>query len=228
MTAQLKSSFQFLSLDQKKILLNQRMGMGQRLLLNRQRLASKLVAFVLAQDRAAEINSAEPHPTNLLTSVEWILARKGNVSGLTLSDLTEVHAIMSDESFGHFRSSAARSVVPLHEPLSHERVLPALKRFFEWLQSPAFGELHAIEQMTLSQIRLYEIVPFDRLSSHTCLLFSVLFPLLRDYMLPGYEASDVPSFYDALNSAYAFSTQKLIQFNAAACEHAYDAALRGL
>ncbi len=105
-------------------------------------------------------------------------------------------------------------------------VLPALSipaalgRLFEWLQSPAFHEMHAVEQMTVCQARLGEIAPFAALSETITSCFSYLFPWSRFGLLPLYETHELGALYAALEDAVSLQTGPLVEINLKAYQKA--------
>jgi hypothetical protein len=97
-----------------------------------------------------------------------------------------------------------------------------MDRFFEWVRSPSFADMHAVAQMSLSQMRLYEINPFLHHSPLIVSLFSHYFLLKGEYLVPLYEIKELPKFYQALEEAFQLSSEALVRFNVQACQRAYE------
>jgi hypothetical protein len=98
----------------------------------------------------------------------------------------------------------------------------ALVRFFEWTASEAFAEMHALEQMTLCQIRLYEIWPFESYSGLAADFFSLRALYLKTSLLPLLSVDRASDFQEALSEAFGFVTKPLVDFYLRACERACD------
>jgi len=94
----------------------------------------------------------------------------------------------------------------------------ALARLFDWLQSPAFSQMHTIEQMTVCQARLSEIAPFATLNDTITSCFSYLFPWSRFGLLPLFEPHELGPLYSALQDAVSLQTGPLVEMNLKACE----------
>jgi hypothetical protein len=143
------------------------------------------------------------------------------------NDLVNLYRIVSD-SEEVYRQEPVQPVNPAHQPLDTAIIPTAVERFFEWVQSPSFEEIHAIEQMTLSQIRLCEIQPFPEHSHLTVSLFCLFFLLRRGYLMPLFRVTELEDFHRALEQAFLFSTEDLVRFNLRACERSYEYALKNL
>lgn len=96
----------------------------------------------------------------------------------------------------------------------------ALGRLFEWLQSPAFAEMHPVEQMTVCQARLFEIAPFAASSETISFCFSYIFPWSRFGLLPLYEPHELGPLHSALEDAVGLQTTPLVEINLRACQRA--------
>ena len=108
---------------------------------------------------------------------------------------------------------------PGQRPLLPARSIPgALTRLFDWLQSPAFAEMHPVEQMTVCQARLFEVAPFPILNDTITGFFSYLFPWSRLGLLPLFESHELGPFYAALQDAVSLETGPLVEMNLRACE----------
>ena len=221
----LKTAIQFLPLNRKKAALAQRVSSSELSDLIRKRLAQPLIEFELSKVRQQHslTSTGEPSWGQMETMLDHLLFLDTKIGRFDLSDLLQLHRFLVPEGPCLLRQHPISPLSHPHEPLPPVLISSALSRFFEWSQSPAFAELHAVEQMTLSQMRLYEIYPFEHFSEITISLFSCYFLLADGYLLPLYEVVEVAEFYSALDSAFAFSTQSLIDLNLRACQRAYQA-----
>lgn len=133
----------------------------------------------------------------------------------------------NDSSSGQFRQTETRPLFPSHQPLRPKAVERAVERFFEWIQSPGFGEIHPAAQMAVVQARLLEIHPFDTDGYRPATIFSSFFPLSCGLLLPVPPESSWEEWKPAVESALGFATEPLTRWNLQACLHAYELALVG-
>jgi hypothetical protein len=217
----------FASLEQQRQLL----GQNQETLSTaiQEYLRSNLLEYELA--RAAAANPAAGELTLRRSQaeemVDAVLALDKDPTRLEPDDLLDLNRMVSDSEEA-FRQVAVPLLNPAHQPLDLAIVPKAFHRFFEWVRSPSFGEIHAIEQMTLSQIRLCEIQPFEQHSPVTISLFCLLFLLRGGYLMPLYRVQELADYHRALEQAFLLSTEDLVRFNTRACERAYRYALMNL
>ena len=211
----------FASLEQQQ----QRLGQTQEHLSVgiREHLLSNLLEYELARagPESTPVSSRAQEMTVAVLRLDKELSR------LDRDDLVNLYRVVFD-SEEVYRQEPAQPMNSAHQPLDPAIIPTALGRFFEWVRSPSFEEIHAIEQMTLSQIRLSEIQPFQEHSHLTISLFSLFFPLRGGYLIPLYRVEELPDYYKALEQAFRFSTEDLIRFNLRACQRSYDYALRNL
>ena len=210
--------------------LQQRLGRTQEDLSSgvQEHLQSNLLDYELTK-AAGAVPVADPttlrsRAQEMLTAVTGV---DRDLSSLEPDDLLNLHRVVSD-SEEVYRQEHVKPLNPAHEPLDPAVVSTAVERFFEWVRSPSFGEIHAIEQMTLSQIRLSEIQPFQEYSHLTVSLFCLFFILTKGYLMPLYRVEELPDFHQALGQAFRFSTEDLVHFNARACQRSYEYALKNL
>jgi hypothetical protein len=104
----------------------------------------------------------------------------------------------------------------------------SLRRFFDWVQADGFREMHPVEKMTLCQIRLCEILPFQWCSVPLAMVFSWCFLLEKKYLVPSYPMAQRMDFDEALGQAFSFSTSELLAFNLDACQRSYPEDLTSL
>jgi hypothetical protein len=166
----------------------------------------------LVRPRAQEMAAAVVKPDKDLSRVD------GN-------DLVNLYHVVSDTQ-QIYRQEPVQPANPAHHPFDPAMIPTAIGRFFEWVQSPSFEEMHAVEQMTLSQIRLCEIQPFPEHSHLTVSFFCLFFLLRRGYLMPLYRVEELEDFNRALEQAFLLSTEDLVRFNARACERSYQYALK--
>lgn len=121
----------------------------------------------------------------------------------------------------------AKPLFPAHAPLEPGAVGPALDRFFEWTSSPGFAELHVVQQVTVTQVRLHEIYPFGEGTEVSVSLLAHWFLLAQGYLLPAYRFADAGEFARALGAGLEFRTEDLVNLNLQALGRAYNLGLDG-
>lgn len=119
----------------------------------------------------------------------------------------------------------AEPLSPAHAPLEPGAVGPALDRYFEWSRSPGFTEMHVVEQVTVTQIRLHEIYPFGEGTEVAVSLLAHWFLLAQGYLLPAYRFADTAEFDRALQAGLEFRTEDLVNLNLRALGRAYNLGL---
>ncbi len=144
---------------------------------------------------------------------------------LDSTDLLHLQELLVPDQENSYRQSSSQPLTSTHKPVDPALIPGAMDRFFEWVRSPSFADLQAVEQMSLSQMRLYEINPFLHHSPLIVSLFSHYFLLKDDYLVPLYELEEVPKFYQALEEAFQLSSEALVRFNVQACQRAYELVL---
>jgi hypothetical protein len=141
---------------------------------------------------------------------------------LDSTDLLDLHELLVPDQENSYRQSSSQPLTSTHQPVDPALIPGAMDRFFEWVRSPSFADMHAVEQMSLSQMRLYEINPFLHHSPLIVSLFSHYFLLKGEYLVPLYEIKELPKFYQALEEAFQLSSEALVRFNVQACQRAYE------
>ena len=119
----------------------------------------------------------------------------------------------------------AKPVCPGHAPLEPAAVGPALDRFFEWIRSPGFTEMHGVAQVTVIQIRLHEIYPFREGTEAGVSLLAHWVLLAQGYLLPAYRVADAAEFDQALQAGLELRTEDLVNLNLRALGRAYNLGL---
>ena len=119
----------------------------------------------------------------------------------------------------------AKPLCPAHAPLEPGVVGPALDRFFEWTRSPGFAEMHVVQQVTVTQIRLHEVYPFGEGTEFAVSLLAHWFLLAQGYLLPAYRLADAAEFDRALQAGLEFRTEDLVNLNLRALGRAYNLGL---
>ena len=140
--------------------------------------------------------------------------------------LMAVHDAILPGARPGLRLVAAQPLCPAHAPLEPVAVGPALDRFFDWTSSPSFAELHVVGQVTVTQIRLHEIYPFDRGTEVAVSLLAHWFLLAEGHLLPAYRSADAAEFGQALDAGLEFRTEDLVNLNLRALGRAYNLALQ--
>jgi len=141
---------------------------------------------------------------------------------LDSTDLLHLQELLVPDQEHSYRQSSSQPLTSTHQPVDPALIPGAMDRFFEWVRSPSFADMHAVEQMSLSQMRLYEINPFLHHSPLIVSLFSHYFLLKSEYLVPLYEVKELPKFYQALEEAFQLSSEALVRFNVQACQRAYE------
>ena len=225
MSPSLRSSIQFASLNRKKQMLEEREQ--DPLALTRERLLPHLLEFEMAKarrlSRCVQIREIDP-PSFANVSQEFLLLQLDPTTA-QIEDLLQLQRLTGSSEASALRSVSVAPICRNHTPVIPQMIGLALDRFFDWVRSPSFSELHPVEQMTLSQMRLCEIYPFEESCEVAVSLFSCLFLSARGYLLPLFELHELRPFYAALEAAFAFSTSELVGLNLGAVERAYELAL---
>lgn len=224
MSPSLRTSLQFAPLERLKSALAARPDQQPAREMTARKLAAPLLAFELAKIQSKEGSDCQREQMLSLLgpAFDALLALDKASAQLDLSDLLDLHRLLVPAGEGSaLRRQEAKPISSWHQPLAPAAIEKALQRFFEWSQSPAFGELHALEQTTLAQVRLYEIYPFERMCEPAVSFFSFSYLGAGGYLPPLYQVEELPAFYDALDQAFNFSTEQLIKLNLQACQRAY-------
>ncbi len=141
---------------------------------------------------------------------------------LDSTDLLDLQELLVPDQENSYRQSSSQPLTSTHQPVDPALIPGAMDRFFEWVRSPSFADMHAVAQMSLSQMRLYEINPFLHHSPLIVSLFSHYFLFKGEYLVPLYEIKELPKFYQALEEAFQLSSEALVRFNVQACQRAYE------
>jgi hypothetical protein len=182
------------------------------------------------QAKARRSDATTPHASRLGACLDAVTDPRRPTSGLKPADLLRFHALLLDRPADgtEFRQGAGTRISEGHVCLDPTAVPRALARFFEWTASQAFAEMHALEQMTLCQVRLYEIWPFEVYSGLTGDFFSLRVLHLKTSLLPLFSIQEASDFQEALSEAFGFVTKPLVDFYLRACERACDHVLKQL
>lgn len=218
----LKTANQFHLLDQKKQKLgeekfNLKICIQKHLIPHSLNVDSSSQHLPYLTDSANEIST---HQVNRMFS--FLLKLNGKIEELNEQYLLELHHHLTLNSPVGYRDKNTQPAISNHIPLAPANIASAIERFFEWVRSPSFSEMHPIQQMTLSQIRLWEIYPFSHYCQVTISIFSSYFLTAQLFLPPLYPINQLPDFHNALKKAFLFSTQPLIDLNVEACHRSYD------
>ena len=221
----LRSSIQFASLNRKKEMLDEQER--DPAALTRERLLPGLLEFEMAKAQRlscyAEIREVDS--SSLAKVSQEFLLRQFDPTTAQIEDLLQLQHLTGSSEALALRSVLMAPICPNHTPVVPQMIGLALDRFFDWVRSPSFSELHPVEQMTLSQLRLCEIYPFEEPCEVAVSLFSCQFLSARGYLFPLFELHELRPFYAALEAAFTFSTSELVGLNRGAVERAYEVAL---
>ncbi len=221
----LNTAVQFHSLDQKKQLLEGQESdlqalIREHLILHSANAESSSNSLPYLATSAEEISTSQAS-----TMFSFLMELDRKIEELDASALLGLYHSLVPEPSGDYRSEEVQPLTTSHVPLAPSGIASALDRFFEWVRSPSFSEMHPVQQMTLSQIRLCEIYPFSRHCQVTISIFSSYFLLAQVFLPPLYRIDQSSDFHRALEQAFLFSTQPLIDLNFEACRRAYDLVL---
>jgi len=217
MSSPLRSFVQYAPLERKRRLLSEKAPDWKARI---KALATPpLVEFEVTKARACY--AADPDPSRLRDGLMLVTGNDTPVSAVGMDDLVRLHATL-EPAASTLRSVPAPRILAGHEPLEAAAVPRALARFFEWTASDAFGEMHPVEQMSLCQVRLCEIWPFEAGSGVTADLFALLVLYRKTGLLPLFAPADIEVFREALSDAFRFVTKALVDLNRAGCERACD------
>ncbi|MCZ6770055.1 MAG: Fic family protein [Acidobacteria bacterium] len=187
-------------------------------------LAPQLIEYELGKvsHQVPQLDESEVPRSQAAAMFSAVLGLDKALEELDSSDLFHLYDWVGADQRNPYRQTPSQPLTSTHEPVEAALVPRAVDRFFEWVRSPSFADLHAIQQMSLSQMRLYEIHPFPKYSQLTVSLFSYYFLLKADYLVPLYEVGELAKFYQALGQAFMLSSEALVHFNLQACQRAYE------
>ncbi len=141
---------------------------------------------------------------------------------LSPDDLYELHSLIPQTDLARgLRQNKGPELFGKHSPLSPEFLERALSRFFVWVSSDSYAEIHPVKQSILCQLRLLEIMPFSSYSHLVSVIFSNYFLIRADHLLPTYEEHEMALYEEALLEALEFSTDSLVELHLGACLRSY-------
>ncbi len=187
-----------------------------------------LIEYELA--KAGRWDTTAPDASRLAACLDVVTGPAPRVNELKQADLLQFQTLILDSvsEATEFRQGSGPRISEGHVCLDPAAIPRALARFFEWMASQAFAEMHGLEQMTLCQVRLYEISPFEAYSGLTADFFSLRVLYLKMSLLPLFSVEETSEFQEALSEAFGFVTKPLVDFYLRACERTCDQALRQL
>jgi len=220
MTSPLRSFVQFAPLERKLRQVAQKSPdwKGQ----NKALAGPPLIEYELT--KARHWDTVTPQASRLRACLEVVSAPPQPAGELNQTLLLHLHSLLLDRAAdgSEFRQGTGTRVTEGHVYLDPTAIPRALVRFFEWTASEAFAEMHALEQVTLCQVRLYEIWPFEAYSGLAADFFTLRVLYLRTSLLPLFSVEEVSDFQEALSEAFGFVTKPLVDFYLRACERACD------
>ena len=151
-----------------------------------------------------------------------VLDWKKELAELNLGDLFGLHSLIPRTDPGRgLRHNNGPQLFGEHSPLSPEFVEKALSRFFVWVSSDSYSEIHPVKQSILCQLRLLEIMPFSSYNHLVSVIFSHYFLTRTDHLLPTYEEHEMALYEAAIVEAFDFSTDSLVELHLKACLRSY-------
>jgi len=206
-------------LDQNKEALGQAgVDVGSLILNN---LVPELVKFEVGRNGQKVGKESEALGSRLKTMLVSLLNQDQEVARLSPQHLLDLYRLLQPTPAVTYRAEPVAPISPAHEPMDAEMIPGAMERFFGWVQSPGFTELHAIQQMTVAQMRLFQIHPFSEGSQEVVSVFSQYFLVRNGYLPALLRLEDIASFYQALDQAFQFSSETLLQLNIGATQRSY-------
>lgn len=190
--------------------------------LNRE-LVSGVEFFKSEVNKSFHPEARVPDQSNFLEAILKVLDQS-NGERPTLENLRKVNQTLTGED-SELRSAQEAPLFGHFAVTPPGRIERALGRFFEWVVSDGYQELHPIEQMAIGQIRLLEIHPFLRFSRLTGDIFSYSFLVKAGYLLPSYSKSDRENLDHLIEEGLGFSTSGLVKLHLGACKRSYQQAL---
>ena len=155
--------------------------------------------------------------------LQCILSWSKKPPQLSPEDLTELRFLLPVDGVGGvLRERPGPPLFGQHPVLSPELVERGLSRFFEWVSSDSYAEIHPVEQATLCQLRLLEISPFSSYNHLVAIVFSYSFLSGSDYLWPTYQEHEMAGYATSMLEALSFSTAELVELNLRACLRSYD------
>ena len=155
-----------------------------------------------------------------------VLDWKKELAELNLGDLFGLHSLIPRTDPGRgLRHNNGPQLFGKHPLLLPELIEKALSRFFVWVSSDGYAEIHPLEQSILCQLRLLEISPFSSHSHLVSVIFSYYFLTRTGHLLPTYEEHEMALYEAAMVEALDFSTASLVELNLGACLRSYDRVL---
>ena len=152
-----------------------------------------------------------------------VLDWRKELAELSPSDLCELHSLIPrTDPGGGLRKNKGPELFGKLSPLSPEFLEKALSRFFVWVSSDSYAEIHPVKQSILCQLRLLEIMPFSSYSHLVSIIFSNYFLTRTDHLLPTYEEHEMALYEAALVEALDFSTDSLVELHLGACLRSYN------
>ena len=142
-----------------------------------------------------------------------------------MEGLFALHGAILPSPRTQLRVIPVEPLCPAHAPLDAAAVGPALDRFFEWSSSPSFAEMHVVQRVTVTQVRLHEIYPFGQGTEVSVSLLAHWFLLAEGYLLPAYRFAEAAEFDQALYAGMEFRTEGLVNLNLRALGRAYNLGL---
>ena len=151
-----------------------------------------------------------------------VLDWRKELAELSPDDLYELHSLIPRTDPGRgLRQNQGPELFGEHSPLSPEFVEKALSRFFVWVSSDSYAEIHPVKQSILCQLRLLEIMPFSSYSHLVSVIFSDYFLTRTDHLLPTYKEHEMALYEAAIVEAFDFSTDSLVELHLKACLRSY-------
>lgn len=160
----------------------------------------------------------------LLCILDW----RKELAELNPGDLFDLYSLIPRGHPGReLRHNNGPPLFGKHAPLSPELIEKALSRFFVWVSSDSYAEIHPLEQSILCQLRLLEISPFSSYSHLVSVIFSYYFLTRTDHLLPTHAEYEVALYEAAMVEALEFSTASLVELHLGACLRSYTRILGG-
>jgi hypothetical protein len=126
-----------------------------------------------------------------------------------------------DSQVGGFRRTAVEPTAP-YKPLPPEQVEVSIGSACHWFAALSFRELNPIEQASIAQLRMIEILPFDSLNRVIALLTASLFTLRSGLPPVIIKADRLRDYRSAIEEGARMNTQPMVELIAEAVEATLD------
>ncbi|MCS6884683.1 MAG: Fic family protein [Acidobacteriota bacterium] len=168
------------------------------------------IDYLIGADPALDDLPQHLRPVNALTNACSYVYKKADSPDFRLTQelLLEIHTLLAEGSSsdgGVYRTGVGRSVATGHEPVESALLVKLVENALSWFATPAFGELHPVEQAWLVHLRLVDLQPFESLNDWLALLVAGAYTIRAG--LPPVIVKDAVGYGQALSASFQMFTQ---------------------